>query len=262
MTLNEQKRISYSEFKNWKECPWRHKLIHIDKVPYFEGNEFTAFGTAIHKMCEIILLDNSQSPGEVFRNVFNDELEQLRADGAIINDSLITDMTVQAQNIYNDIKPALNKYFNKFEIFSVEEPLMENMNQIESFGKKFKGFIDTIIKTEDGRYHIIDWKTCSWGWPSQKKSDPIINYQLTFYKNFFCQKHNIDPKKVDTYFGLLKRTAKKENVEILKVTSGQKKTTNALKILENAVINIDKGNYIKNRLNCKYCKFYKTEKCK
>ena len=35
----EVKRISFSEFKNWKECPYRHKLIHIDKVPYFEGNE-------------------------------------------------------------------------------------------------------------------------------------------------------------------------------------------------------------------------------
>jgi ATP-dependent exoDNAse (exonuclease V) beta subunit len=171
-------------------------------------------------------------------------------------------MKIQAENICNQVKPALHKYFNKFEIFSVEESLMEDMNEIKSFGKKFKGFIDMIIKTEDGRYHIIDWKTCSWGWPSQKKSDPIINYQLTFYKNFFCKKHNIDPKKVDTYFGLLKRTAKKENVEILRTTSGPKKTTNALKILENAVINIDKGNYIKNRLNCKYCKFYKTEKCK
>ena len=262
MTLNEQKRISYSEFKNWKECPWRHKLIHIDKVSYYEGNEFTAFGTSIHKMCEITLLDDLKKPTEVFNTTFDEELKHLSAAGATINNSLVLEMKIQAENICNQVKPALHKYFNKFEIFSVEESLMEDMNEIKSFGKKFKGFIDMIIKTEDGRYHIIDWKTCSWGWPSQKKSDPVINYQLTFYKNFFCKKHNIDPKKVDTYFGLLKRTAKKENVEILRTTSGPKKTTNALKILENAVINIDKGNYIKNRLNCKYCKFYKTEKCK
>ena len=214
MTLNEQKRISYSEFKNWKECPWRHKLIHIDKVSYYEGNEFTAFGTSIHKMCEITLLDDLKKPTEVFNTTFDEELKHLSAAGATINNSLVLEMKIQAENICNQVKPALHKYFNKFEIFSVEESLMEDMNEIKSFGKKFKGFIDMIIKTEDGRYHIIDWKTCSWGWPSQKKSDPVINYQLTFYKNFFCKKHNIDPKKVDTYFGLLKRTAKKENVEI------------------------------------------------
>ena len=89
----------------------------------------------------------------------------------------------------------------------------------------------------------------------------MTTYQLTYYKNYFSKKHKIDPKEIETYFVLLKRTAKKENVEVLRVTSGQKKTENSLKLLENAVINIEKGVKIKNRLNCKYCKFYKTEYC-
>jgi ATP-dependent exoDNAse (exonuclease V) beta subunit len=41
----------------------------------------------------------------------------------------------------------------------VEEQLLEPMSDIESYGKKFKGFIDMVIKTPDGKYHIIDWKT-------------------------------------------------------------------------------------------------------
>ena len=88
------------------------------------------------------------------------------------------------------------------------------------------------------------------------------NYQLTYYKNYFSKKHNIPPKEIETYFVLLKRTAKKENVEVLRITSGLKKTENSLKVLENAVINIEKGTSIKNRLSCKYCKFHKTEHCK
>jgi RecB family exonuclease len=144
---------------------------------------------------------------------------------------------------------------------SVEEKLLEEMDDIESFGKKFKGFIDMVIKTPDEKYHIIDWKTCSWGWSRDKKSDPMTTYQLTYYKNYFSRKHNINPNQIETYFVLLKRTAKLGNVEVMRVTSGQKKTTNALKVLENAVINIERGNYIKNRLNCKYCKFHKTEHC-
>ena len=134
--------------------------------------------------------------------------------------------------------------------------------EFESYGKNFKGFIDMVIKTPDNKYHIIDWKTCSWGWSRDKKSDPMTTYQLTYYKNYFSKKHNIDPKHIETYFVLLKRTAKNDNVEVLRVTSGPKKTENSLKVLENAVINIEKGIPIKNRLSCKYCKFHKTEYCK
>ena len=41
--MSEIKRISFSELKNWKECPHRHKLIYVDKLPHFEGNEYTVF---------------------------------------------------------------------------------------------------------------------------------------------------------------------------------------------------------------------------
>ena len=44
--------ISYSELKIWAECPYKHKLIYINKVRKFIGNEFTAFGKAIHNLCE------------------------------------------------------------------------------------------------------------------------------------------------------------------------------------------------------------------
>ena len=89
----------------------------------------------------------------------------------------------------------------------------------------------------------------------------MITYQLTLYKKFFCQKHNIDPKLVETHFALLKRTAKKDNVEIFRVTSGPKKTGNATDLLHKALINIDRKMYIKNRLSCKGCDFYKTKLC-
>jgi hypothetical protein len=81
------------------------------------------------------------------------------------------------------------------------------------------------------------------------------------YKKFFCQKHDVDPKKVETHFALLKRTAKKENVEIFRVTSGPKKTSNATELLVNALVHIKRKNHVKNRLSCRGCEFYKTEQC-
>ena len=47
--------VSFSEIKSWKECTWRHKLVHIDKVDIFEPSPYLDFGTAVHSGCEVIL---------------------------------------------------------------------------------------------------------------------------------------------------------------------------------------------------------------
>jgi ATP-dependent exoDNAse (exonuclease V) beta subunit len=192
---------------------------------------------------------------------FLEELKTLKEEGHEFDKKLVNDMRSQARPICENIFPAVQAEFGNFTVVSIEEPLLEDVDDFQSYGRKFKGFIDLVIKTEDGKYHIIDWKTCSWGWNTQKKTDKIVNYQLTMYKHYFSKKHDIDPKNIETYFALLKRTAKNNNVEIFRVTSGEKKTNNCLSMLEKSVINMEKGISIKNRLSCKYCKFYKTENC-
>lgn len=259
--MTDIKRISFSELKNWKECPYRHKLAYIDKIPHFQGNEYTAFGTAIHAVCEQIIPNETSQASHIFEKSFEEELGILKQNEIDLNEDLISEMKTQAIPICQQVVPAIKHHFGNFSVVSVEEEILEPINEFESYGTNFKGFIDMVIKTEDNKYHIIDWKTCSWGWSRDKKSDPMTTYQLTYYKNYFSKKHNIPPNQIETYFVLLKRTAKQENVEVLRVTSGPKKTENSLKLLENAVINIEKGVKIKNRLNCKYCKFYKTEHC-
>ena len=66
---------------------------------------------------------------------------------------------------------------------------------------------------------------------------------------------------VETYFGLLKRTAKKNRIEIFRVSSGPKKINNSLNVLNKAVYNIHNNNHPKNRLSCSKCEFRKTEWC-
>jgi ATP-dependent helicase/DNAse subunit B len=52
--MSEKKHISYSELKTWAECPYKHKLKYKDGIKGFVGNIYTAFGTAIHEVCENI----------------------------------------------------------------------------------------------------------------------------------------------------------------------------------------------------------------
>ncbi len=249
--------ISFSELKNWNFCPFYHKLTYIDKLKGFTGNEYTAFGTAIHDVCEKKLLKEAFEPSEYFLKRFEECLADL--DDDVVFRENPENMAVQAMGILPEIEPAVTKYFpNGFEVFSTEEPLMV---RIDDEDYNFKGFIDAVIKTPDGKYHIIDWKSCSWGWDMRRRSDPMVTYQLTLYKIFFAKKHGIDLKDIETHFALLKRTAKKSRVEIFRVTSGKKKMENATNLLKKALFNIKKKNYIKDRRSCVKCEFCKTPEC-
>ena len=250
--------ISYSELKDWKYCPYYHKLTRIDGIAGFKGNEYTAFGTAIHSVCERKMLKEEFDPYEYFLAEFDSNLSKLD-DDVETNQKLIEKMCTQGSGIIPHIESAVREKFGNFKVISTEEKLMA---PIEGSSFNFKGYIDLVVQTDDGKYHVIDWKTCSWGWDMRKRSDPMVTYQLTLYKKFFSIIHNIDPSLIETHFVLLKRTAKKNNVEFVDVSSGNIKTNNATKLLMQALKNIENQKVIKNRLSCKSCQFYKTEHCK
>jgi hypothetical protein len=252
-----KKHISYSELKIWSECAYKHRLKYVDRVDGFKGNEFTIFGTAVHNTCEKAVLTGSVNTADYFTHSFLKEIECLKGKGVDLDATLLEAMEGQGRRLSAVVIPAVKSYFGKYEVFSTEEPLYE---KIEDGTLNFKGYIDLVLKTGD-KYHIIDWKTCSWGWDARKKNNKILSYQLTLYKKYFAQKHQVGLENIETYFALLKRTAKKDHVEIFRVTSGPKKVQNALNLLKKATYNIAKENYIKNRLSCKQCEFYKTTYC-
>jgi len=255
--------ISFSELKNWNKCPWYHKKVHLEKIAGFVGNEYTAFGSALHFVCENKLVGQSKDPEAEFLQEFVKQIKNLKGKEVQLKSDLLKSMRSQAEKIIPEIDPAVQEYFESYEVVGTEERLYESIDFFKDADFKFKGFIDLILKTSDGKYHIVDWKSCSWGWNRDRRQDKMTTYQLTLYKYFFAKKHNIDPKDIETHFALLKRTAKKNRVEIFRVTSGPKKTENALKLLKKALYNINKENFVKNRLGgCDRCEFYQTEHCR
>ena len=254
--------ISFSELRNWVQCPFYHKLTYIDRIKEFQGNEFTAFGKAIHTTCEKLILERKNNGAEqYFSEQFENELMDLIGKKVDLDQKLVNDMEEQGNSLVDLILPEVKEYLGEYELISSEELLKVTVDLEKSGDYQFKGFIDLVLKTADGKYHIIDWKTCGWGWNARKKSEPMVTYQLTLYKHYFAKKHNINPEDIETHFALLKRTAKKNNVEIFRVTSGPKKTENALKLLNKALYNISRKNYIKNRLACARCEFNNTKHC-
>lgn len=248
--------ISFSALKDWNTCAWYHKLTRIDKIRGFTGNAFTAFGNAIHDVCEKKLLKEEIEEEEYFLKRFEHFLGTLDEEP---DQKLVSDMRTQGKAILPEIEDALEDYFGEYEVLGSEIPLDEPIEGEDDF--IFKGYIDGVVATPDGKVHIFDWKTCSWGWDAKRRSAPMTTYQLTLYKYFFAQKMEIDPKNIETHFALLKRTSKKDKVEFFRVTSGPRKTENATKLLKKALYNIKNKRYIKNRMSCRFCDFNKTEHC-
>ena len=248
--------ISFSALKDWNTCAWYHKLTRIDKIKGFTGNAFTAFGNAIHDVCEKKLLKENIEEEDYFLERFEHFLGTLDKEP---DQKLVSDMRSQGKAILPEIEDALEDYFGEYEVLGSEIPLDEPIEGEDNF--IFKGYIDGVIATPDGKIHIFDWKTCSWGWDAKRRSAPMTTYQLTLYKYFFARKMEIDPKNIETHFALLKRTSKKDKVEFFRVTSGPRKTENATKLLKKALYNIKNKRYIKNRLSCRFCEFNKTEHC-
>ncbi len=256
--------ISYSELKNWCRCPFYHKLVNVDKIKAFKGNEFTAFGTALHAVCEELLTESINLDGEeLFIIKFREEINKLDTDTQEINKELIISMFKQGNKLVSKVLPAMSEYFGNYKVIQAEEKLYEPIEGFDDY--LFKGYVDLIVQTDDGKYHIIDWKTAGWGWDIRRRSDKMVLYQLILYKYFFCKKHDISPQNVETHFALLKRTAKKDIIELFKVTSGIKRTQNALSLLHQALKTIQNKVCVKNKMACTSgygCEFYKTEHCK
>ena len=249
--------ISFSELKEWNFCAWFHKLSRIDKIGTFQGNEYTAFGNAIHEVCEKKLLKEQIDEEQYFLERFGHFLSSLPQEK---DHKLVEQMREQGKSILPEIEEALEDYFGEYEVLGSEISLYEPIENEEDY--IFKGYIDAVVATPDGKVHIFDWKTCSWGWDAKRRNDPMTTYQLTLYKHYFARKMGIEPKNIETHFSLLKRTSKKDKVEFFRVTSGPRKTQNALKLLNKALYNIKNKRYIKNRLSCRNCEFNKTEHCR
>lgn len=264
--------ISYNSWKHWVACPYKHKLIKIDRLDHFLGNQFSCFGTAMHNTAEQLLRrqqdekdlggvkDDSFDPKDYFFSSFDEEINKIKEPArSKIDTKMVKEMKEQGVLLLPLILPALKEYFGEYTLVSCEQEIRHPVDGFPTFD--FHGYIDLILQTTDGKYHIIDWKSCSWGWDLKKRTSTEITYQLSFYKHYFCESTGVSPDDVETHFGLLKRTATKDKIELFRISNGKKKIANALNILNSCVVNISRGVFIKNRLSCNNCEFRRTIHC-
>jgi hypothetical protein len=264
--------VSFSEIKMWKECSFRHKLTHVDKIDVFEPSPFLDFGTAVHEGCESLLESREIDRKKILKDVTDawekhgfGKPEWYEKMPGWYKHAPVEEWCDWAENMWNDIPEFLDETFPEWETVKAEEELYED---IEESDAKFKGFIDAVIKTPKKRgqgdvYWILDWKTAqSYGWRREKKQDILMTAQLILYKHFWSKKHNIPLKDIRCGFILLKRGARPGRVcELVTVSAGPKTMDRALKIMRSMIKMVKKGFNLKNRNSCQFCPYKNTKYC-
>tara|TARA_B100000214_G_scaffold212107_1_gene154082 strand:+ start:1300 stop:2130 length:831 start_codon:yes stop_codon:yes gene_type:complete len=266
-----KKHVSFSEIKCWKECSWRHKLTHVDKIDVFKPSPYLDFGTAVHEGCETLLENKTVDKKKLLNDIetawekhgFDDPTWVEQQPGWFKYQPVDT-WKEWASNMWDDVLPFLDETFPGWQVIKAEEPLYED---IDNTFVKFKGYIDAVIVAPDSRNKdkvwIIDWKTAqSYGWRREKKQDILMTSQLMLYKYFWSRKHNVPLSDIRCGFILLKRGGKPGNVcELVTVSVGPKSLERATKMMNSMIKAVSKRFYLKNRNSCKFCDFKDTEYC-
>jgi len=267
-----KEHISFSEIKCWKECSYRHKLSHIDKVDVFKPSPYLDFGTAVHAGCETLLEKKNLDSKSILNDITSawdkhgfDDPEWVKNQPGWYKYAPVETWCQWAENMWDEIPKFLDETFPGWEYVAAEEMLYE---PIENKDLSFKGYIDGVIKVPnkkgDGhKYWIIDWKTAqSYGWRRSKKQDILMTAQLILYKHFWSRKHSVELKDIRCGFILLKRGGKPGRVcELVTVSVGPKALATATKIMNSMIASVRRGLFLKNRESCRYCQFKDTEHC-
>lgn len=258
--------VSYSEWVDWSKCPHRHRLIHIDRVRPDLIMPALAFGKAIHKGCELYLRNGTTDIPLVLGMISNDyEENKGREEYRWFNENEMKKSLETAASILMDIPDFMAKTFGDWKYISAEENLYESLDS--NPGNYFKGFIDGVIEAPGKKKNstiqwVIDWKSCTWGWPAEKKQDPNVRNQLVLYKTFWSKKRNVPMKDIRAGFVLLKKQASPgSRCELFTVSVGDVSSARAVRSIESMVSALRRGCSIKNRSKCNGCEFKGTVHC-
>lgn len=265
------KTISFSALQAYLDCPRMYKILYVLKQQKFVKNIWTVYGTLLHNSVQDVLLkkisakDASIHFDKVwtrFCRLYAKQIKKELKDGV---DPV--DYKISACKAIENIEQAFLDQFGPFKVVNVESWIN---GYCKSHPQRFAGKLDIAIQIEkDGTFVIADFKSCDSKFFFEKYMDKNKESQLVFYKNFYCKANNIDPKKLETYFITIEKNPKsKVPIGFIRVTSGNIKIGNCMNRLDEALININKRNFICNRTHCdKYgekhmCPFYNTEFCK
>ena len=284
--LPDERKISYSQFSMYSQCPKHWELAYARNLRTFSQSIHTVFGTAMHETLQhylTVMYDDSvkaadaidineylkdqmytlykeavEKMGEHFSNKF--ELAEFYEDGVAILDWF---------------KRKRGGYFSRKneELLGIEIPIYHPVNETND-KVMMLGYLDVVIRNKvTDTITIIDIKTSTRGWNKWQKADKTKTSQLVLYKKYFAEQYGFDVEKIDIKYMIVKRKLiegamfPQKRITEFAPASGKptrNKLTNSIKSFvessfkEDGTFNLDREYPAvagKNNKNCKWCEF-------
>lgn len=276
-----QNSISFSQFYMYYTCPHQWYLTYVRKLKPYEPSIHTLFGTSMHEVVQSWLtemysktvkkaneMNLTELLDERLRKNFKKEAYLCKSKN-FTNAQEMEEFFYQGSDTLDYLQKKRKDYFTYRgnHLAGIEVPLVVPLRE----NLFFKGYIDVVMYNETlDKFTIYDLKTSTRGWSDYEKKDEIKLAQLRLYKHFFCETFDIDPKKVEVEYLILKRilpldsewTAKP--IQKFVPTNGKKKVKDAVERLYNFVDDCfnEDGSYKDKNFtkdaspsNCKFCFF-------
>jgi len=278
--------VSFSQYSIYSQCPKHWELSYIRKERIPSTGIDAIFGTAVHTTIQTwldVVFNKSIKESEELnlalmlenemKKEYVKEREKIGSDFS--TPKQLGEYLVSGIEILRHVRSNRTKYFpsKDCELVGCEVPLRTQAHP-NIPGIQLWGYLDLVIHfTKLGRYKIIDIKTSRNGWKDSKKKDKVSTSQLVLYKEYFAEKWDIDPKKIDIEYFIVKRQIYTESlfpqkrVQHFAPANGSVSLKKVRKSFERFIeecFNPD-GSYNTNReylaikgkgsCNCKYCPF-------
>ena len=282
------KKISYSQYSMWAQCPHRWKTAYVDGKREFTESIHTLFGTSMHEVIQTFLtvMYNDtvklaeQLPLEdmLLTRMKRNYKNAMEKNGGVefCNQEELTEFYGHGVQILDFIKKKRAQYFSKkgYELVGIEVPLNYDLpNNI-----KFIGYIDIVIKdTVRDVIKIYDIKTSTMGWNKYMKADKLKSDQLLLYKQFYSKQFNHPLDKIEVEYFIVKRKLyenldfPQKRVQKFIPANGKPSINQVTKRLSEFMTECftPEGEYniehtyskVASKKNCKWCDFNQSEFC-
>ena len=214
--MGKMKKISYSQYSLWSQCPYQWKLQYVDGIKDYTDSIHTMFGTSMHEVIQTFLTVMYNDTAKLAEQLPLDDMLRTRmkrnfesiveANGGemFCSEKDMVEFYTHGVQILDFLKKKRAQYFSKkgYELVGIEVPLnYELPNNL-----KFVGYIDIVIKdTVRDVIKIYDIKTSTMGWNKYVKADSNKTDQLLLYKQFYAKQFNHPIDKIEVEYFIVKR---------------------------------------------------------
>ena len=210
------KKISYSQYSLWKQCPYQWKLQYVDGIREYTDSIHTMFGTSMHEVIQTFLTVMYNDTAKLAEQLPLEDMlltrmkrnfeEIVKNNGGemFCSEKDMVEFYGHGVEILKFIRKRRAQYFSKkgYELVGIEVPLNYNLPN----NLKFVGFLDVVIKdTVRDVIKIYDIKTSTMGWNKYVKADNNKTDQLLLYKQFYAKQFNHPIEKIEVEYFILKR---------------------------------------------------------